>query len=216
MNCGLKLWLIRHGEIDAVPGACVGWSDPPLKSPEDADHLAQGWAEEIKDCEKIFSSDMKRAIQTAEPIAVLLECPLNVSSALREMNFGKWENKTWAQIEKSDPMAYERYMKNWRAMKAPDGESYPELKKRVADFFETEIAHAKGDFVIVAHGGSLRILAGLILGWDDEKIMAFSIERGNGILIEPYNKIVRSINIKVSSPFKKAMSSHNRAYQVKD
>lgn len=182
------LWLIRHEEIDAEPGRCIGWTDIPLSAPSQVQLSAKQFATRIGTARIVYTSDLLRAVQTAEPLADVLKCPLKKNKALRELHFGRWENLTWEEIERLAPVGYRKFMEHWLTEPAPGGESYRDLKGRIARFWRRVLAdHENGTIVVVGHGGSLRILIGQIIGMDDKRAMGIPFDRGRAAFINRKN-----------------------------
>ena len=179
------LWLIRHGPINAKPSRCIGWTDLPLSDPEQARKEAIKFVSLIKTSKAVFTSDLTRAVQTATFIAQLLKCPMVATNALREMHFGQWEGKSWAEIETEFPDAYRRYMRNWKTANTPRGESYSDLTGRVKSFLENIFKKAEyRSIVIVGHAGSLRVIISEILGRSAEESMDIQIDRGKAVVLQ--------------------------------
>ncbi len=179
------LWLIRHLQIDDSPGQMIGWTDLPLSDPASADQYAAAYLPLIQRGAVVYTSDLKRAVQTATPLAKALNCPMETTDELREINFGRWEGLTWPEIEKKDPAAYGRMMENWMTERMPGGESTADQMVRLQAFWErVRHLHTGQTIVVVGHGGSLRPLAGIILGQTVETVMAKALNRGNAIRIE--------------------------------
>jgi len=179
------LWLIRHEEIDAEPSRCIGWTDIPLSVPSQAQELVKQFAARIGSAQIVYTSDLLRAVQTAEPLADALKCPLIKTRALRELHFGRWENLTWEEIQYSDPVNFKRFMDHWQTEPAPDGESYSDLKARIEGFWtHVCMVHQEGTIAIVGHGGSLRVMTGLIVGLDDKCAMSIPFDRGHAAFID--------------------------------
>ena len=95
-----KLVLIRHAEfVKPVPGAYYGQSDLPLT--EQGEAQARSLSRRLKaiapDISRVECSDLKRAVRTAE--LALPVCQPELNHSLREISFGKWEGRTYAQIK---------------------------------------------------------------------------------------------------------------------
>src|ERR1700685_2736802 len=96
------LLLIRHAITD-MSGTFCGQSDPPLNLMGIAQAralalLAAGW-----NVRRLYTSDLRRAVQTAEPLADLWKIPIEPRSGFREISFGHWEGKRWAEIRDEEP-----------------------------------------------------------------------------------------------------------------
>jgi broad specificity phosphatase PhoE len=87
-----QLCLIRHGQTDwNLEGRYQGQSDVPLNQTGLAQ--AQSLAEQLKGqtFAAIYSSDLMRARQTAEPCAKMLGMTIQAEAHLREIDQGEWE-----------------------------------------------------------------------------------------------------------------------------
>ena len=73
---------------------------------------------------------------------------------LREINFGTWELRPFAEIEAEDPELCFAYWDNPGEARPPNGESWNEVRARVDRVVDTLIAaHTGCDLVLVAHFG---------------------------------------------------------------
>lgn len=88
-----RLYLIRHGQSDGNASGRFGGHGPtPLSAlgREQAEKTARVLAKE--GVQTIYSSDLLRALQTAEPLAASLNLPINKSEAFRERHVGVLED----------------------------------------------------------------------------------------------------------------------------
>lgn len=115
----------------------------------------------------IWSSDLARARETAAPLADTFGLPLREHPGLREMDFGRWEGLTFAQIEKVFPDNAASYREDPVGTRPPGGESFRDMQARVAAALAEILADgARRRVLLVAHGGSLKALLCHLLGWD--------------------------------------------------
>ena len=91
-----RLWLIRHGPTHAK--GMVGWTDLPADL-SDAAQIARLRAA-LPDA-PVVSSDLLRAVQTGDVLTPVSRLPHDPQ--LREINFGDWENLTFAHVELGAP-----------------------------------------------------------------------------------------------------------------
>jgi broad specificity phosphatase PhoE len=123
-----KLVLIRHGATN-LTGTFCGHTDPPLNSVgrEQAQALARlslKW-----NIGRIYSSDLKRAIETAHPIAAVNGLPILVRTELREISFGDWEGRRWSDLRADKPdIAIPESLLDFCP---PGGEAFPSFRDRV-------------------------------------------------------------------------------------
>jgi broad specificity phosphatase PhoE len=148
--------LARHGETDwNREGRFQGHADPPLN--ETGRAQAAELAAELKDVElaAIYSSPLRRALETARMVAAEhgLE-PIPVD-ALREVDVGSWQGLTRAEIEAQFPEQFARWLdydQGWE-----DGESYEEMGRRVvAALLALAATHDGQRILVVTHGGPIR------------------------------------------------------------
>ena len=139
--------LVRHGETDwNRDGRWQGHADPPLN--ETGRRQAHAVAEQLADVpvDAIYSSDLRRAFETAEIVAARKGMTPRPMASLREVDVGSWSGLTRAEIAERFP-----------GMESHDGETRDEHGARVRDELRRLIAaHPDGRVLLVTHGGSLR------------------------------------------------------------
>src|SRR5438552_13357832 len=102
-----RLYLIRHGQSAGnAEGRFGGHGPTPLSDlgREQAEKTAKVLAKEGVNA--IYSSDLLRAIQTAEPLAKLLDIQINASEAFRERHVGVLEGLTFDESKQAFPKDY--------------------------------------------------------------------------------------------------------------
>lgn len=183
MTADARVWLWHPGPIDAPDDACIGWLDPPLLDPAAAADDARRLAERIGEAPTVYSSDLRRARQAARPLARALGARLEITPALREINYGAWEGQSWSAVRRQEPAQFERYMNDWETTAMPGGESHHALQARVEAWF-SGIDRAD-PMVVVAHAGSLRAIATVLMGWSADEALRVALARGHYAAIDP-------------------------------
>ena len=163
-----RLILLRHGQTDYnIDGRMQGHIDSNLTAEghDQAAAAAPVLAELAPD--RVISSDLRRAVDTAEVVAAACGLPVKFDARLRETHLGHWQGRTVAEIDRDYPGA----IAEWRSDPAwapPGGESRIAVVARsrpVVDELEAEFADARSETVLlVAHGG---MIAGLVTGLMD-------------------------------------------------
>jgi glucosyl-3-phosphoglycerate phosphatase len=163
-----RLILLRHGQTDYnVDGRMQGHIDSNLTTEghDQAAAAAPVLAELAPD--RVISSDLRRAVDTAEVVAAACGLPVKFDPRLRETHLGHWQGRTVAEIDRDYPGA----IAEWRSDPAwapPGGESRIAVVARsrpVVDELEAEYADTRSETVLlVAHGG---MIAGLVTGLMD-------------------------------------------------
>ena len=157
-----ELWLIRHGQTDwNLTGRWQGQASdaPGLNETGHKQALVASKKMEGVEISAIYSSDLLRARQTAETIAVPLRLPVRLEPRLREINLGVWEGMPSEDIEAQYPQELADRARDPFNTPAPNGESPSEVAERVLKAVN-EIAdrHHDESVLIVAHGISLAVI----------------------------------------------------------
>lgn len=166
-----SLFLIRHGETTwNHENRFQGQQDVPLSDDgrRQAALLALRFRCQFRELrfDALWSSDLTRARETAAPVAEALGLPLREHSGLREINFGRWEGLTFAQIEKVFPENVACYREDPVRTSPPEGESFLAVQARAVSALEEILAGEGRRLILVAHGGTLKAILCHLLGWD--------------------------------------------------
>ena len=187
-----QLILIRHGDLgDRYRGRYIGRTDPPLSSEgkRQAEALA-GPAARLNGAH-FLASPLRRTRETAE-IALGTHGRFEIVENLREIDFGRWEGMSFAEIAAADPAAVDRWAALDDAFAFPEGEGIKAFRERIGAAAERIAADPAGTVVVFAHGGVIRFLICHFLGLPDRHHLLFDvrpasvseirIEDGKGIL----------------------------------
>ena len=156
-----RVWLVRHGASTASPGLAIGVSDPPLSEVGRAQAHSAADALAARPLVRVFSSDLRRALETARIIAARHRLLVESSPALREIDFGTWEGRDLSELWLEDSAAARSWELDVRQTPRSFGEDVISLERRVAAFWRGTLP-AAGEVAIVGHGGSLAALRSLI------------------------------------------------------
>jgi 2,3-bisphosphoglycerate-dependent phosphoglycerate mutase len=184
------LWLIRHGESTwNTLGLAQGHSDQAeltIRGQRQAAEVAERFRGLA--VRAIYASDLRRAQQTAVPLAAAVGVPVVLDARLRERSLGVFEGTSSISIG-----PYVTGLRSGRVIDAdarPErGESVRDLYRRAAAFCDdlaagrlpgghgrterterAERAGQAGDVVVVAHGGTLRVLNAYLHGTGVEEM----------------------------------------------
>lgn len=165
MRPRFSILLVRHPVVSVEAGLCYGRSDVSL---------SQGWQGTVRQWQRIwregetyravhacgvYHSPALRCAAPARAFAagVMKSASLHADARLLEMDFGRWENRLWADIPRceldawaADPMLYA----------SGGGETVQALIDRVTEFWQERVAAAQS-CCIVTHGGPLRVMLAL-------------------------------------------------------
>ncbi|MBN1285716.1 MAG: histidine phosphatase family protein [Anaerolineae bacterium] len=162
------VYLVRHGETDSnVEGLLAGQSQDPLNElgHRQAEFAAARLAQ--VGLRAIYSSDLPRAMQTAQAIAAVTGLMVQPDVRLREIYFGEWEMRRAADIVKEDPKRLRAFFSDPYHVRTPGGESFGDQHRRAqAALDDIAGAHPGQSVALVAHGG---ILITLLIGIYNDK-----------------------------------------------
>jgi broad specificity phosphatase PhoE len=148
------LILARHGETDWNRRRIwQGQGDPPLNALGREQAAALASALGTVEIDAIYSSDLRRALETAEIVSAAKSVPIVVRAGLREIDVGSWTGLTHEEI-------LERFPNQQH-----DGESREAFDARVVGALqEIGRSHDGERVLVVTHGGVVRALQRSMLG----------------------------------------------------
>jgi probable phosphoglycerate mutase len=163
-----SLVVVRHGETSAnTDGIWHGSTDTPLtvRGHAQAERVAARLARECGDAVAVYASDLRRAHDTAQPIARALGLEVRTERELREFDLGSWEGKTYREL-----LTEHRLWDHMRADPhwAPHGGESPlaVAERLCAALRRIALCHEAARVVVVSHGGALSLAFGLLLDGD--------------------------------------------------
>ena len=193
-----KLYLIRHGQSEwNILSKVQGLKDANLTNigREQARKLGKRLIDENIDI--IFSSDLSRALETAEIISSLINKPVVESKEIQEINFGPWEGLTLAEIQKKYKEEYLIWMKKPDKFKLEGAETLDNLKNRVMKYVEKVLIENKDkNIAIVSHNATLKIIILNLLGMGNAFYKNISLNNVSLSIIEcrQYNNVLTLLN----------------------
>lgn len=144
-----RLWWVRHGPTHAR--TMIGWTDRPADLSDQA-ALAR-LAAYLPAGAPVISSDLSRAVTTAD--AVQGDRPrLPHDPDLRELHFGAWEDRSFADIDAEAPDLIRAFWETPGTVRAPGGEGWHDLSARVTRAADRLLRRAP-DVIVVAHFGAI-------------------------------------------------------------
>jgi 2,3-bisphosphoglycerate-dependent phosphoglycerate mutase/probable phosphoglycerate mutase len=163
-----RIILLRHGQTDYnVAGRMQGHLDSMLTEVGHEQAAAAAPVLAALAPDRMISSDLRRAADTAEVVGAACGLPVKFDARLRETHLGRWQGHTVAEIDRDEPGA----IATWRSDPAwappGGGESRVAVVARsrpVVDELDAELADSgetSTTVLLVAHGG---LIAGLVTG----------------------------------------------------
>lgn len=154
-------YIVRHGQTNwNILGKTQGHGNSDLteKGIEQATELADSLAKNHK-IDYIFSSDLGRAVQTANILGDSLGINVCETPALREMGFGKWEGLLIDEIKMNYADIYNTWRNEPHLVEIPEGETLHIIKDRVDNFInELNKKYDNKHILLVTHSVTVRVM----------------------------------------------------------
>ena len=155
-----RIIFVRHAEAEGnLYRIFHGWTDSGIT--EKGHVQAKKAAERLKDVniDVLYSSSLKRTIQTAQYIADIKGLPIIRTDKLKEINGGDWEGEKWEDLPNIWPEEYHTWENAPHIHKMPNGETMEEFQQRLINEVMFIIDNNKGkDICVVTHGTAIRAL----------------------------------------------------------
>ncbi len=172
------LWLIRHGEVERRYQSVFGGRiDMKLsaRGHRQAAALA-GYLHQTK-FDALYASPMRRVQQTLAPLRRNGWPEPVVLPALREVDFGEWTGLHWDEVETRFGASAYTWLDQLEQGSIPGGESARAFRARLRPIVRQLLTRHPGQRVaVVCHGGVIRMVLAILLGWPLPKTAAFEIE----------------------------------------
>ena len=155
-----KIFLIRHGETEwNAIGKLQGSSD--IKLLPEGINQAHMLAEHapFSAVDAVYSSDLSRAMMTAEILAEKFGLPVIKERGLRETSFGDWEGRFLSELAKENPKGFEKFFTKPDKVQPPNGETFLQSQARIMNAFDEIIADNEDkNIIVVSHGAAIRLI----------------------------------------------------------
>jgi len=179
----MEIYLLRHGQTEAnSEGRYRGWTESHLsargveQAQKTGDYLFE------QGIQRLFSSDLSRALQTAQAIGEKCGLKPFPSPLLREIHFGRWEGLTYEEIQASYQEEFTSWIKDPFRRPVPCGEDLATVYRRMKRFLKSlKKAGLEGKkVVVVSHGGIIRATLFYLQKMREDDF--WDLEVGNGSL----------------------------------
>lgn len=155
-----RIIFIRPGETDwNKQERWQGWVATPLNAHgrEQAEALAR-FLRTIG-MSALYTSDLRRAVQTAEILSRMGEFEIILDERLRERSIGDWQGLTLDEMRSWYVDEYAAMLKDADTYRVPGGESREDVRVRMKAAFEDVLKQERGETVgILTHTTALKVL----------------------------------------------------------
>lgn len=186
-----RLLLVRHGETELQSSLrYCGKTDVALGA------IGLHQAEQLRDrlaierLDAVYSSELKRASDTAGIIAARHNLKVTTCPELREVDFGRLEGLEFSEIHTQFPEVEQMWLTRNSSLTYPDGESLLKFENRVSQFEARLKNHRANETVlVVAHDGVLRTLICRLLEFELKNRWNLRVDLASLSIIETYPEV---------------------------
>jgi broad specificity phosphatase PhoE len=163
-----ELILARHGETSwnaekVFRGrADVGLNELGVRQAELLAKYLSNW-----ELEAIYSSPLKRALDTANTVARYQKATLRIAEGLTDIDFGKWQSLTEPEVRGLYPDLFDEWHNNPHKVRMPGGEGLEDVRMRAIEVVNSIISRHQGHVLLVSHRVVLKVLICHLLGLDN-------------------------------------------------
>ena len=163
-----KFILVRHGEtLWNVEKIYRGRTDVNLdgvgiKQAELLGKYLSNW-----ELETIYSSPLKRALDTANIIARYHKISVHIAEGLIDFDYGEWQSLPEQEAKRLYPTLHNEWHNNPHKVKMPSGESLEDVRRRAIEVVNDVLSKYQGSVVLVSHRVVNKVLICSLLGLDN-------------------------------------------------
>ena len=186
-----RLLLVRHGETE-LQSSLRYWGRTDVALGAFGLHQAEQLRDRLamEHVDTIYSSELKRAADTAGIIATRHNLTVTTCPELREVDFGRLEGLEFNEIHSQFPDVEQMWITRNPALVYPDGESLLDFERRVSQFDARLKNHrAEETVLIVAHAGVLRTLICRLLELEMKNRWNIKVDLASLSIIETYPEV---------------------------
>jgi broad specificity phosphatase PhoE len=186
MGSMTKFILARHGEtlwnVEKVyrGRTDVNLDEVGIKQAELLGKYLSNW-----ELEAIYSSPLKRALDTANIIARYQKMGVHVAEGLIDFDYGEWQSLPEQEAKRLYPTLHDEWHNNPHKVTMPGGESLEDVKRRAIEVVNDVLSKYQGSVVLVSHRVVNKVLICSLLGLDNSHFWNIKQDVG-GITIFNY------------------------------
>ncbi len=185
----MKLFLARHGQTgEQYKNRYVGSTDVPIS---ESGFVQVGQLAERLSSHSIslcYCSPLLRCRQTAEVLKGQINCDIVIEHGLAEVDFGRWELATFAEICERDPDKVDQWSTNVLDFTFPDGENSQNFYNRVLSQVEMIAGCGEDSVLVVSHGGVIRAMICILLGLSFENYILFNVKPATFVELDVFGE----------------------------
>jgi len=117
--------------------------------------------------EAIYSSPLKRALDTANTVARCQKLAVHIADGLTDFDYGEWQSLPEQEVKRLYPALLNEWHSNPQRVKMPEGESLEDVRRRAIDVVDGILARYHGNVLLVSHRVVIKVLVCHLLGLDN-------------------------------------------------
>jgi len=181
-----KLVLARHGE--------TAWNVERIfrgRSEVELDDVGMRQAEllgkSLSDLklDAIYSSPVRRALDTANIVARYQKIDVRVAQGLSDMHFGEWQSLSEQEVRRRYPALLDEWHSTPERIRMPGGESLEDVRNRSMQVVSGVVSKYDGSVLLVSHRVVIKVLVCSLLGLDNSHFWNIGQDVG-GVTIFSY------------------------------
>jgi probable phosphoglycerate mutase len=193
--------LIRHATTDAVGRELAGRQPGHGLNDAGREQVAR-LCDALEECpiDRVFSSPLERALQTAAPLAERLKVGLQIAEPLNELDYGEWTGASFETLA-SDPR-WNAFNANRSLTRIPNGELMVEvLARAIAFLLELREQFSGETIALVTHCDVIRAILLFLLGMPLDQFLRLEIRPASlsTVLLHEHGAVVQSIGADVDA-----------------
>lgn len=172
-----KWWLLRHAPVPCPHGRIHGRLDVACDTSED--EVFRALARALPSNPVLVESGLIRCRQTAGALEAggLLLPPPMVEPDLVEQDFGRWQGRSWMELEAAKDPDLAAFWADPAGNPPPGGESFAAVVERVrAAMDQITAAQVGRDILAVVHAGTVRAALAAALDLKPEQALRFAVK----------------------------------------
>ncbi len=183
-----RIYLVRHGQVlGHEQKRYNGQSEVALTEKGRAQYGVLEMRLRGRDIKAVYSSDLGRCVEGAQILARPYGLQPLLKPALRELNMGEWEGKTWQELQESYPKQWQDRLDDLVHYRVPGGENLLDMAERVRPAVRDIItSHPGEEVVVVGHGGLNRLILLDAIGAPLDRMFRISQDFGCLNIIDYY------------------------------
>ncbi len=177
----VEIILVRHGETAYNASETFrGRADVPLNENGLKQAALLGEYLKREKIDAVYAGPLRRAVKTAEAIAAPHQLPVAIVDNLNDLDCGRWEGLSLAEVQERYPEAYQDWLDTPEQVKLPGGEGLAEVRGRALPFVQDAVTRVgEGVIVMVSHRAVLKVIVSALLTLDNAAFWSFKLDTGS-------------------------------------